>query len=135
VTITQERVHAFADATDDHQFIHVDPQRAKEETPYGGTIAHGFLTCSLLPFLSSQCLPRVAHTVMGINYGFDRLRFLAPVAVGAQLRASFVLADLEVRKPTEISLHWDVTMQIKDHDKPAMVARWITQRHLAHAVS
>jgi acyl dehydratase len=88
--VPQSRIDKFADATDDHQFIHVDPERAAE-TPFGGTIAHGFLTLSLLSAMNYNCVPRVREQTMGINYGFDKVRFMAPVPAGARVRGRFVL--------------------------------------------
>jgi acyl dehydratase len=94
--VPQSRIDKFADATDDHQFIHVDPERAAE-TPFGGTIAHGFLTLSLLSAMNYNCVPRVREQTMGINYGFDKVRFMAPVPAGARVRGRFVLEAARFR--------------------------------------
>jgi acyl dehydratase len=95
--VTQEMINAFAEATDDDQWIHLDAERAAAETPFGGTIAHGFLTLSLLSTLAYEAIPRLEGTVMGVNYGFDRIRFMAPVKSGARVRAIFKLADADIR--------------------------------------
>jgi acyl dehydratase len=117
--MTQERVDQFADATDDHQFIHVDPERAKQ-TPFGGTIAHGFLTLSLVAPTSQQ-LMKVTDAVMGVNYGLDRVRFPAPLPVGAQWRGG--LEILEVSEiPGGLQIKAKVTIEVKDSPKPACVA-------------
>jgi acyl dehydratase len=92
--IDQARVNAFADVTLDHQFIHIDPERAAKETPFGGPIAHGFLTLSMLSHLAAQCLPDFPEGTIGINYGFDKVRFLSPVRVGSKVRGQFTLADV-----------------------------------------
>src|ERR1700687_5519619 len=93
----QARIDRFADVTEDHQFIHVDPARAKAETPFGGTIAHGFLTLSLLATMGYEALPQIEGRVMGINYGFDKVRFLQPVRAGSRLRARYKLRDVTER--------------------------------------
>src|SRR5437588_6025074 len=117
--MTQDRVNQFADATDDHQFIHVDVERAKE-TPFGGTIAHGFLTLSLVAPVSQQ-LMKVSDAVMGVNYGLDRVRFPAPLPVGAQWRGG--LEILEVTEiPGGLQIKSKVTIEVKDQEKPACVA-------------
>jgi acyl dehydratase len=122
--IDQDRVDAFADATLDHQFIHVDPDRAAL-TPFGGTIAHGFLTLSLLPhFLESAAVP-VDGILMAINYGTDKVRFLQPVKVGSQIRARTVLADVTERHPGQWLLKQNVTIEIEGEEKPAMVAEML----------
>src|SRR5690606_10926798 len=106
LTIGQDRIDAFADLCGAHQFIHVDPERAAQ-TPMGGTVAHGFLTLSLLSYLAAGARPRIEGTVRAVNYGFDRLRFTAPVPSGARVRARFVLASLDESRPGEVSLTWD----------------------------
>lgn len=119
--IDQDRVNAFADATLDHQFIHVDVDKAAM-TPFGGTIAHGFLTLSLLPhFLESAAVP-LEGVLMALNYGTDKVRFLQPVKVGSRIRARTVLAGAEERKPGQWLLRETVTIEIEGEDKPAMVA-------------
>jgi acyl dehydratase len=117
--MTQERVNQFADATDDHQFIHVDPERAKQ-TPFGGTVAHGFLTLSLVAPVSQQ-LMKVTDAAMGVNYGLDRVRFPAPLPVGAQWRGGMEI--LEVSEiPGGVQIKAKVTIEVKDAAKPACVA-------------
>ncbi len=130
--VGQERIDAFAQVCEDDQFIHVDPSRAAQ-TPFGGPIAHGFLTLSLLSAMAYDAQPALDGIAMSVNYGFDRIRFLAPVPAGARVRARFVLADLEERKPGEITLHWDVTVEIEGAEKPALAARWLNRRYLEAA--
>ena len=124
--IDQSRVNAFADVTLDHQFIHVDPERARAETPFGGPIAHGFLTLSMLSHFAEQALPAFPDKAIGINYGFDKVRFLTPVPVGAQVRGRFTLSDVKERKPGQFQLTQDVEVEIKDHDAPALAAQWLS---------
>lgn len=124
--VTQEMINAFATATDDHQWIHIDPKRAKAETPFGGTIAHGFLTLSLLSTLAFEALPQIETTEMGMNYGFDRVRFMAPVMSGARVRATFDLAGADIRISGRVLTHYDVTLEIEGSKKPAFTARWVT---------
>jgi acyl dehydratase len=129
LAIGQDRIDAFADLCGDHQFIHVDPARAAA-TPLGGTVAHGFLTLALLSYLAAGARPRIEGTVRAINYGFDRLRFVAPVPAGARIRARFTLAGLDEPRPGEAALTWDVTLEIEGHARPALVARWLTRLYL-----
>lgn len=124
--VTQEMIDKFADATDDHQFIHTDPERAARETPFGGTIAHGFLSLSLLSAMTYETLPRLESAGIGINHGFDKLRFLAPVKTGARIRARFFLAHVNVRPSGWIQFTYDVTIDIENSLKPAIEARWLT---------
>jgi acyl dehydratase len=123
-------VDKFADVSQDHQFIHVDPDRAKE-TPFGGTIAHGFLTLSLLSLFSFDAVPVIANRAVGINYGFDKVRFLNPVKTGQRVRGRFVLADLKRRGDKEIQLRYAVTVEIEGETKPALAADWLTMAVLA----
>ena len=123
--VDQQRIDVFADATEDHQFIHVDAERAKRETPFGGTIAHGFLTLSLLSVFSYEAMPTIAGTVMGVNYGFDKVRFLSPVRAGARVRGRFTLAEANLRKPTELLTRSTITVEIEGEPKPALVADWL----------
>jgi acyl dehydratase len=125
-TVTQEMIDQFANATDDHQFIHVDPERAARETPFGGTIAHGFLSLSLLSTLAFETIPRIEGAGIGINYGFDSIRFQAPVKSGARIRARFLLADLVIRPSGWMQFTYDVTIEIENSKKPALTARWLT---------
>ncbi|UUP16907.1 MaoC family dehydratase [Nitratireductor thuwali] len=124
--VSQEMIDQFAAATDDHQWIHTDPERAARETPYGGTIAHGFLSLSLLSTMVFEAVPRLECTAMGVNFGFDRIRFLNPVKSGARVRARFELGDLKVRPSGIVEVHYDVTVEIENSLKPALTARWLT---------
>ena len=117
--MTQARVNQFADATDDHQFIHVDVERAKQ-TPFGGTIAHGFLSLSLVAPVSQQ-LMKVTDSVMGVNYGLDRVRFPAPLPVGAQWRGGMEILEVG-DMPGGVQIKAKVTIEVKDSEKPACVA-------------
>lgn len=123
--VTQAMIDQFADATHDHQFIHVDPERAAAETPFGGTIAHGFLTLSLLSKMIVDAMPFAEETVMGINYGFEKVRFLAPVTAGSRIRGQFRLAQCVERKPAELLSTYEVSIEIAGSDKPALAATWL----------
>ncbi len=127
--ITQDRIDQFADVTEDHQFIHVDPEAAKT-TPFGGTIAHGFLTLSLLVPLDST-VPKgdpakFAGITMGINYGFDKVRFISPVKVNSRIRARSTLSNVEL-KGDSIQTTRTMTVEIEGEERPALVADWITR--------
>lgn len=126
ITVTQKVIDSFADATDDHQFIHTDPTRAAAETPFGGTIAHGFLSLSLLSAMNYNCLPRVREQTMGINYGFDKVRFMTPVKSGARVRGRFTMAEACFRGAGMIMVTYDVTVEIEGERKPALTANWLT---------
>ena len=128
--IDQQRVDAFADVTLDHQFVHVDVERARQ-TPFGGTIAHGFLTLSLLVHLCLDFIPKLEGTTLLVNYGFDKVRFVAPVRVGSRVRASGRLKDAEQRKPGQFLLNVAVEVEIENEDKPALVADWLSLHFLA----
>ncbi len=125
IVVDQTMINAFADATHDHQFIHVDPARAAE-SPFGGTIAHGFLTLSLLSAMNYNCLPKVREQTMGINYGFDAVRFVAPVKSGARIRGRFILAEARFRGGGMLMTSYDVTIEIENERKPALTAKWTT---------
>ena len=125
--ITQERIDQFADCTEDWQFIHVDPEKAKE-TPFGTTIAHGFLTLSMLSAMVYQ-MPSVEGVVMGVNYGMNKMRFVSPVPVGSKIRGRFVLDKVEEIRPGEIQTTTTVTVEIDGKDKPALVAEWLGRRY------
>jgi acyl dehydratase len=125
VTVGQERINGFADVTEDHQFIHVDEARAKAETPFGGTIAHGFLTLSLMVPMSDGALPEISDRKMGINYGLDKLRFLSPVPAGGRVRGRFSLDDYKERAPGQFMLTYSVTVDIEGGSKPALLATWL----------
>jgi len=124
--VTQHMIDLFADATDDHQFIHCDPERAARETPFGGTIAHGFLSLSLLSTMAFETLPPLEKSKMGVNHGFDQVRFLAPVKTGSRIRTHFVLADVKARPSGWVQMMHDVTIEIEGSAKPALTARWLT---------
>ncbi|WP_416914238.1 MaoC family dehydratase [Seohaeicola sp.] len=127
VTITQAQIDAFADCTFDHQYIHVDPAAAAQ-TPFGGTIAHGFLTLSLLSSMAYQ-MPSIEGAVMGVNYGFNKIRFVSPVRSGARIRGRFTLAELTDVRPGEVQFIMHVTVEIEGQDKPALVAEWLSRRY------
>jgi len=132
-TVTQAMIDQFADATDDHQFIHIDKERAAQ-TPFGTTIAHGFLTLSLLSTLAYEALPELEGQILGINYGFDKVRFMAPVKSGRRVRARFVLSEAEIRPSGRIVFRYAVTLEIENSKKPALTADWITIAMTAPAV-
>jgi acyl dehydratase len=123
--VGQGRINTFADCTDDHQFIHVDPEAAKN-TPFGGTIAHGFLTLSLLPKLveGNGIIPE--NIVMGLNYGFDKVRFLAPVRSGKRVRANVEVADVTRKDDNRFLIKQAVSVEIEGEATPALVAEWLT---------
>ncbi len=123
-TVSQECINQFADVTVDHQFIHIDEVRAKE-TPFGGTIAHGFLTLSLLSKFVSEVGLQLEGLTMGVNYGFDKLRFLAPVRAGARIRARFKLNSVTEKKPGQFLMSYGVTVDIEGEDIPALIADWL----------
>lgn len=122
--VDQARIDTFADATGDHQWIHVDPQRAATESPYGTTIAHGLLTLSLIPALSKQCFV-VENVRMGINYGFNKVRFIAPVKVGSRVRVRSVLTDATKVDDSTVQLTVQHTVELEGGAKPAAVAEMI----------
>ena len=127
VEVTQERINQFADATGDHQFIHVNEEAAKM-TPFGGTIAHGFLTLSLIPMMraKSDC-PRPEGVKMGVNYGGNKVRFLAPVRSGKRVRGHFKLLELVEKRPGQWQETMETTIEIEGEDKPALIAEWMSQ--------
>jgi len=135
--VSQARIDAFAECTEDRQWIHIDPERARRESPFGGSIAHGFLTLSLLSKLLTESI-RFATARMGVNYGFNRVRFTAPVPAGARVRGRFVLAQLEDIEAdgemkgvqmTGVQMTWLVTIEREGSDKPCLVAEWVTRRY------
>ena len=126
ITVDQPMIDLFADATHDHQFIHVDPQRAAADSPFGGTIAHGFLTLSLLSAMNFDCVPKVREQTMGINYGFDRVRFMSPVKSGARVRGHFKLTEARFRGAGMLMTTYEVSVEIENEQKPALTANWIT---------
>jgi len=122
--IDQARINAFADATEDWQFIHVDPEAAAA-TPFGGTIAHGFLTLSLASAMSYDAVPPLDGVVMGVNYGFDKLRFLAPVPAGSKVRGRFKLLSAEDKGGGRWLIKHELTVEIDGGEKPALIAEWL----------
>src|SRR4051794_15929895 len=124
ILIDQARIDAFAAATEDPQFIHVDPEAAAK-TPFGGTIAHGFLTLSLLSRMAADVMLRPETMKMGVNYGLDRVRFLAPVRSGRSVRGRFTLTGFEEKRPGQYQFHHSVTVEIEGEEKPALLADWI----------
>lgn len=122
--IDQARIDAFADITEDRQFIHIDPEAARA-TPFGGTIAHGFLTLSLLSAMSYDAVPPLEGVAMGVNYGFDKLRFLAPVRAGSKVRGRFRLLSAEDKGGGRWLLKQEVTVEIEGAEKPALIAEWL----------
>ena len=128
IEIDQERIDAFADATEDWQFIHVNPEAAAQ-TPFGGTIAHGFLTLSLMSAMTYDANPPLDGVVMGVNYGFDKLRFIAPVRAGSKVRGRFKLLSAENKGSADGVTRWlikhEVTVEIEGAEKPALIAEWL----------
>ncbi len=127
ITVDQAMIDSFADVTDDHQFIHCDPVRAAE-TPFGGTIAHGFLLLSLLPHLA-KTIDSPPDMEMGVNYGFDRIRFLSPVRSGTRIRGANALESREEQRPGEYLDRYAVTVEIEGQDKPALAATWLVKTY------
>lgn len=123
--INQERVNQFADVTLDHQFIHIDQEKAAA-TPFGGTIAHGFLTLSMLVHLCEQSTLVPDNVVMGINYGFNKVRFLAPVRTGKRVRAVMGIASVEEKDGNRLLVTQNVTVEIEGEETPALVAEWLS---------
>ena len=130
IHVDQARIDAFADTTEDRQYIHVDPERARE-TPLGGTIAHGFLTLSLASAMNFDAVEPLDGLSMGVNYGFDRLRFIAPVPAGSNIRGRFRLLAAEDKGGGRWLLRYEITVEIEGSDKPALVAEWLGLQVLA----
>jgi len=124
ILVDQARIDAFADITEDPQFIHIDPVAAAR-TPFGGTVAHGFLTLSLLSRMAADAMLRPEGVRMGVNYGFERVRFMAPVRSGKRVRGRFTLERFEEKKPRQWQFVHNVTVEIEGEEKPALVADWI----------
>lgn len=122
--VDQKRIDAFADATEDRQFIHIDPARAAT-TPFGGTIAHGFLTLSLLSRMGAEAMLIPDGATMAVNYGLDRVRFLTPVKAGARVRGRFILDSIEEKAPGQVLMRHTVTVEIEGVQKPALTAQWL----------
>lgn len=132
--IDQTRIDKFADVTEDWQFIHIDPEKAAD-TPFGCTVAHGFLTLSMLAAMAYDGLPAVKGRVMGVNYGFNKVRFVTPVRSGSRVRARFRLLEVTARNPKEFMTKSEVSVEIEGSDKPALVAEWLGVSYLAEPVA
>ena len=124
ILVDQSRIDAFAAVTEDHQFIHVDPEAAAK-TLFGGTIAHGFLSLSLLSRMAADAMLRPDGLKMGVNYGFEKVRFLAPVRAGKRVRGRFTLVSFEEKRPGQWQFVHNVTVEIEGEEKPALIADWI----------
>jgi len=124
IPVDQAAIDAFAEVTQDHQFIHVDPQAAAR-TPFGGTVAHGFLTLSLLSRMAADAILRPETFRMGVNYGFEKVRFIAPVRSGKRVRGRFRLTAFEEKRSGQYQFVHNVTVEIEGEDKPALIADWI----------
>ena len=130
MTVEQDRINTFADCTEDHQFIHID-EDAAAQTPFGGTIAHGFLTLSLLTKLSSENSISVKGVVMGVNYGIDKLRFLAPVRAGKRIRAHTEVLNVDRKDANRFLVKTGVTVEIEGEETPALYAEWLGMQFIA----
>ncbi len=124
ILVAQDRIHAFAEATEDRQFIHVD-EAAAAQTPFGGTIAHGFLSLSLLSRMAADVMQFPETIKMGVNYGLDRVRFIAPVRAGKRVRGHFTLDGIEEKAPGQLLVRHSVTVEIENEPKPALTAQWL----------
>ncbi|MEM1114554.1 MAG: MaoC family dehydratase, partial [Pseudomonadota bacterium] len=124
-TLDQDRINTFADCTEDHQFIHID-QEAAAQTPFGGTIAHGFLTLSMLVKMCEDSGIMPETVVMGINYGFDKVRFLSPVRAGKRVRAHVEVLDIQQKDDSRFLIKQGISVEIEDEDNPALVAEWLS---------
>jgi len=123
--LTQDRIGKFADVTEDWQFIHVDQERSKNETPFGGTIAHGFLSLSMLSAMSYETEQPIEGAAMGINYGFNKIRFTAPVAAGKKVRGKFTTLSVDEKSPTNVVVTTKVEVEIEGERRPAVIAEWL----------
>ena len=125
IEVDQGRIDRFAETTEDHQFIHVDPERAKA-TPFGTTIAHGYLTLSLLSKMAYGVMPGIEGSKMGVNYGLNSVRFLAPVKSGSRVRGHFTMKDVTERSAGVVQSTVEVSVEIEGEAKPALAAEWVT---------
>jgi len=123
--VTQEQVNVFADCMLDHQYIHIDPEAAAK-SPFGGTIAHGFLTLSMLAYFSESYSLSIEGSYMGVNKGFDKVRFVAPVPVGSRIRCHTTVAEINEKKPGQYDFKMEISIEIEGGDKPALVAEWLS---------
>ena len=126
-TVTQERIQQFADATLDHQWIHVDVERARRESPFKAPIAHGFLTLSLLPHFMHEALQITQGVRLGVNYGLNRVRFVSPVPAGSNIRARIVLQSLKDVPPNGVGVVFNATIEVEGGDRPCCVAEWVAR--------
>ena len=124
ILVHQARIDAFADVTEDHQFIHVDPERAAK-TPFRGTVAHGFLTLSLLSRMADGVMLHPESMRMAVNYGFDKVRFMGPVKSGKRVRGRFKMLSAEEKRSSQWQISYEVTVEIEGEEKPALIAEWI----------
>ena len=131
IMIDQARINSFADLTEDHQFIHLDPIRAAAETPFGGTIAHGYLTLSMASAFAYEVMQDVPGQSASVNYGFDKIRFLAPVRAGSRIRGRFELLSVAPKGAQAVLQAHQLTIEIEDADTPALVANWLTLHQLS----
>ncbi len=129
IVVDQAKINAFAECTGDHQFIHVNPEMAKQ-TPFGTTIAHGYLTLSLLAVMAYGGMPGIEGTKMGVNYGLNKVRFMAPVKSGKQIRGRFKLVDVTERAPGTLQSTVEVSVEIDGETKPALIAEWVTLAYI-----
>ena len=127
ILVDQERINVFADVTEDHKFIHIDPEAAKA-TSFGTTIAHGFLTLSMLSRFAAGCVLVTEGVKMGVNYGFDKVRFMSPVKSGKRIRGHFTLMSAENKIPGQWSFKYAVKVEIEGEEKPALIAEWLTMQ-------
>lgn len=127
ITIDQDRINTFADVTEDHQFIHVDEEAAKM-TPFGGTVAHGFLSLSMLSHLAKNCVIVMEGVKMGVNYGFEKVRFVTPVKSGKRIRGHFTLMSADQKMPGQWTFKYAVKVEIEGEAKPALVAEWLSMQ-------
>ena len=123
IEVTQEMIDAFAEITRDRQWIHIDVERAKRESPFGTPVAHGFLTMSLLSTMAQTTL-RTDNVKLSVNYGFEKVRFVSPVPVGSEIRGAFVVGEVK-RTPDGAQVTWNVTVEIRGSERPALVAAWL----------
>lgn len=130
ISISQALVNSFAELTGDRQFIHIDPERAERDGPFGGTVAHGLLTLSLLPAMAKEALPPLRDVRSSVNYGFDHVRFVAPVKVGQRVRGRFAVRSIEPRGADAVLIDWQVTVEVDGSERPALVASWLGLRNL-----
>lgn len=126
-TIDQNRINIFADVTEDHQFIHVNPAAAAK-TPFGGTVAHGFLTLSMLSHFAKETVLVLEGVKMGVNYGFDKVRFMAPVKCGKRIRGHFTLMSADQKAPGQWQFKYAVKVEIEGEEKPALMAEWLSMQ-------